>query len=408
MGAHQVTTIDDQATTDSVESPDSAGEVVAPEDVGLSTFARLGIAMLSAETKSTDSVRTAREIARHLSADSRVVDVRSAKFDEHIMEWNVFYPSAPGSDETDLLSGADGFYSLHISLPIAFQVSVPEKNQPVIDGNDDVPTDSYWCVWDGRFAVVTWQQADGSPAISAGHVVLDVLEDALGALGYGLYAPGCEYNCSFKLVHNTLRILEADDSNEAWQFGSDESHSVVSATPNRHAPTPLALPISLYLEIASVARDFVWVKNYGRRVMDLEARVRKDHSRLLDLFARNAQRATGRWYRRAWASIFSRGWRRRARFLIASQWQGMAGIETVRSRWEDDLRDLEESPISRDVLGSDMTRDIDRINGIEFSGLLSALDQVMSHLDTRQVAVATTAGALGGALAGALVGLLAG
>jgi hypothetical protein len=367
-------------------------------------FARLATVLATSRSESRDISGVIKKIVADLRADSRVTSIEAPDVSSHFAAWTPYYPHMFDTSGDGLLLGLDGGVVLEFSSPILMQVRVPIKNQPPIHGRDDVPTETYTVAWDGITVIVVWEQESTEASHSAGQVVFDVIEAALGGAGLSAYRQACSPGCEYGFIHQTLALRESPTPGGA-EFSTvlhPELNLFVGIVPG---DLPLEeLPEFLWLEMGAAAREFAFVKNYGQRILDLEHRARNDIGDLLDHNRAHARVLAKPWWRRARELWRHRGWRREARGLIAGLWLALTNIETLERHWDDQLQDLQSDHLEiLEFFRPDSWRDERRIRALDTSTILAALDQVTELLESRQLALATGLGALGGAVAGGVV-----
>jgi hypothetical protein len=147
-----------------------------------------------------------KDVVSQLTSDSRVTYVVPPDFEHGFCSSQTFYPSAVENFQA-MMFGSDALEALEVTPPIMFRIQVPIKNQPLREGRyADIPSDSYWAAWNGITLVVMWSQYDDEIPMSGGHVVIDVLRDAVAASGAKLVNQACSSGCSFKFIHSTMVI----------------------------------------------------------------------------------------------------------------------------------------------------------------------------------------------------------
>ncbi|MER7542042.1 hypothetical protein ABTW95_03445 [Spirillospora sp. NPDC127506] len=327
------------------------------------------------------------------------------------MDTNVYWPRAKSSSQT-LLTGADGFDALNIPNPILFKVRVPEKNQPKHHGADDVPSDTYWAAWDGIVLVVLWDQNTEIEPLSGGHIVARILEDAVEALGDSLYEQACSPACKNIFLHTSMLLsYDVDELMEEDILVTKQANEgVVEVTlPNFVAESEFETVDWLHSNLDGIGRHFGQVKNYARRLMDIESAIDKEvvhllqhyysHARLMDLPMRKS-------YRLRWKG---RRWRRHARYVLAGIWLSLANIEAMKRQWGDAYRDyqgyMDDCGVNL-IFAGDVHDDVEVVSALDMEYAASAIRQVSTTLDNRLNAIAAGGGAIAGGVAGALSTLL--
>ena len=348
------------------------------------------------------------QVCRALERDSRVISVQTPTIEPDYSQRKTIYPDRTRASSGELLTGADGFAIQKLSSPIMFHVNVPKKNQPLLHGNDDIPTEDYFVSWDGVTVFVLWEQDNDHVPLSGGHIVADILSTALAAMGAGLYIQACSPDCDNQFFHTVMLIRVQPESPKK---GLDlELH------PLRRGVVEIRIPKAednfdvldwIQLDLGLESENFANVKNLGRRAMDIESSARDLMTHLLAHYYEYASVAAQPMWRALRERWRVRGWRREARQLLAGLWLSLANLEDVRRQWEDLRRDFEEPDAEyMPLFAIDYSDDVAAVQSFEVSHFDATVEQISRNLDNRAVVMATVGGALAGGLAGALVGLI--
>lgn len=369
-------------------------------------FVRFGTVMLTAGNHTSLPSFIAGLLAA-LKKDSRVEKVQDFERPPTIRKRH-YFPDLNRSDRSAVLQGSDRAECVELSEPIAFRVRVMVKNQPLHEGVDDVPGEYYEALWDGVTLFVGWTQSDDDPAISAGHVVVQIIRDAAQTVGGDIYVQSCSPGCRFMFVHQTLSIIpprspeDLEGPVRLYAMPGDVNRALI----NVDFPGGLSEHLlSIYFAISQQLGIYADFKNQGRRLIDLEDIAREDTAHLLMHNYAHAANAVKPFWVRPLAYWRGRGWRREARSLIAGLWLILVNMESLQRSWDEESRSLFQFGLDADLLlGTDHKNDLDMIHALDIKSVTNAMAEVSTRLDNRTVALATGWGALGGAVAGGAVG----
>lgn len=376
-------------------------------------FGRFGTFFLDVAHTKESNETVYRKLEEAIRADSRVTELPVPEFRA---VWTRTWTSFPAGDRSApeaLLSGSDHFHPLEITDPIAFEVHVPTKNQPVILEADDVPTDTYWAVWDGITLVVLWKREATSrrPPRSAGHVVEDIIRQAASSIGARMVVQACSAGCTNMFAHRSLRID---------QFGSlaggkasiryDGSHSRIVGIHLHFDGAPLDVAKAIYSRIENPCTAFARFKNTSRRIIDIETLLRNLVDELLVIDFERLQRTNANLFKRAGQGLKS-AWRitrggqsesRRAQEITGSIWIAMSRIEALRRDWLQLRRRFTDNAALED---RDVLFDIDRkddelaVPAIDIGFARAAVEHRSARRDSRVIGWATLGGGIAGAAA---------
>ena len=315
------------------------------------------------------------------------------------------FPDRNRSTRHGIASGSDGLNILCLSNPIAFKVRVPKKNQHAYGGTPDIPSDTYWVAWNGVAVFVLWEQGQYEIPISGGHVVADILRDALKNSGSDLYVQSCSPGCEYMFLHQTMRIIEdatIDDYEVRPGSGTQEVLVVFEALDG-----PDLQVVWVALTVGSALGNFAEFKNYGRRLIDLENECRQDLGHLLTHFAEHARIVNSGWRPRALSRRwYARGWRKEARSLVADVWLALANIEAIKRSWDQERMNVADSEEFQPLFASDFSRDVITIDALRVEPISENVNQIAGWLNNHSVVMATGLGALAGGAAGSIATLL--
>ncbi|GEM_PF-4464080 len=313
-------------------------------------------------------------------------------------------------DADDILSTVNDFYGLRLNQPMRFAVHVPRKNQLKYRNIDDVPAETYDAVWDGEFLMVQWEQDSPRRANSGGHVVIEVLAQAVTAAGWGLSQIACTTGCLHRFLHAdfvTFADVPDAESFEVPSYGG-VGGSVV---------TPWGKPKDAWENLARMHHavyNAVGLYTVGRTqadaIMFLERVARADVETLLEVAHR---RATRRRFPHIIGSVVDSwnliGAGRITRELTSELWVALVRLDTLRRAWattDDRLR----RAVNESGLGAvKAVQDIDQdaVRSVELDLLKASVQEISTRRDGRLLALVTFVGALA-ALSGGLVGALIG
>ena len=315
---------------------------------------------------------------------------------------------APASRDGSRLR-ADALTSLVVNRGLGFPVRVPERNQPKKRANDKVPAE-YQAIWDGILILITWRiPTSTSLPLSGGHVVAEILSDALARLNFSLYVQGCNPVCTHGFAHTDIRFIEEEDFREAVDYTESsrlrEVHALVPPLDDRQ------LMEGVFSDLRIVTHRFSLLKNLGRRILEAE---RDGHKTLESLMEINYMRATlptlplVERYRKRWETG---GWLPKTRLLIARAWMGLAYIESLRQEWNKLRLEFERNAKIRGkyhLFVRDYADEVDRVKSLDLELMRSGLQEIAERLDSRALLRVTATAAIAGAVAGGIVGAIAG
>ena len=248
-------------------------------------------------TRVADGARLTSELATRLRADPRVEEVLDPDADDdNAFSFQQFYPSEV-TDMKSILFGRDAGKALVRRSPIQFRVRVPIKNQPIHLGTKDVPSDTYAVAWNGITLIVIWEQKTSRIPLSGGHIVIEVLSDAVSGLnGAALINQACSSHCSFKFMHPSMVLNDPDEELEA------EDHVGIKLAPLSVAP-PRDFDLSTYASdgddfevldsltytLMDTANDFAIMKMLARRILAIEESARTGLDYIITKQLQNSQ-----------------------------------------------------------------------------------------------------------------------
>lgn len=378
-------------------------EVDGPSGRPKFALVRPGHLFLTTESQTFTYSEIIERLISSLEGDPRVL--RAAEPDyEHFSEWQTYYPMRPAIK--DLINGSDALNVFDIGSPIFARVRVPTKNQRIIHGADDVPTDTYVVAWDGITALVGWEQEESEwVPISAGHVVLEILDDAAKKAGFGTYGQACGPGCDYQFLHTTLLVEEDAESPDSGALEILNDRVV-------RLPVPRILNLEDAVVQAGFAirltmATFAEFKNATRRLLDLDLHVRDISAHMLSHNHAYTQISTLPLIQRPKARWRNKGWRREVRALIAEAWLCLANMDVLSKASHDNLTELKGS--QRDYLPlfkNDYASDVAALERLNTTPVTDAIKHMSTSIDNRVLTAATALGALGGGLAGAVAAIV--
>jgi hypothetical protein len=288
--------------------------------------------------------------------------------------------------------------------PFAFFVSVPVKNQPLFGiGGIDPPTDYVACS-DGTHFITAWHQGPKErPAFNAGLIVRDIIEAAWKTQGWSPEIQGPSP------AHTTLKIRHDPDVSRLTLLRSDpETRMVECRVPEKH--DLVVQLVELYYNVSVALEYFYRLENLRGRAILLQSLIRQDLGELQMLQYEHARTQENR-HPRAYISATwrQRGWRRRARSLVAREWLSITALGQVnadrtqrRNRLEDFIQDRGLVPL----LAVDLATYDGEPSRVDMAAVSHGLEATTSGLDNRAIAVMTLVAGLVGALAAIIVVLL--
>lgn len=258
-------------------------------------------------------------------------------------------------------------------------------------------------------AIVLWSRRENEqiPPRSGGHIVIEILRDLATKCGLGFYAQACSPGCTNMFAHPVLRLSRLGGETS---LGKVEGSGVPCVDTHIHCDgDSLAVASVLGRLLSHEGSDFAILKNYARRIRDLEALARSMVDELLGLnhsrIARSQQRLDNR-LRSQWEH---RSDSRRTQELISSLCLAIARIEALRGEWFQMRRhfvtDLDRRSLEN-LFKIDRGSDELAIESQDLAFIRSTVEQTTSRFDSRLIAWATGFVALAGLLGGVLGSLL--
>lgn len=372
-------------------------------------FARFGTALLDLRDRKFEPEENLDAIVNSLQRDSRVEEVFDYVGDHTWSSLRQMRPSTEHYCSECLLTGKDAYGVVHFGGAIAFKLHVPKKNQPVINGAADSPTDDYWVAWDGVSIIVLWSSGGASvPPMSAGHVAFDVISAAASNAQMEVHEQACSPGCKNRFTHGNISLSSGPPESSDIKITTSEwimDFEIPSLEDELQA-----LDI-LEAHLMYTGQVFATFKNEARRILELEEFAQILVSELLveesPRYARGS--ASRRWRllgflkRLVTFSAVRKSFR--VRGISSDLWLCMANIDLLMRQIAESEFDLTRSfddEKSQGLFMKDLQRDMDALKRIDLGFARSAVEQSASRRDSRTVAASTILGALAGAVAGAI------
>lgn len=291
--------------------------------------------------------------------------------------------------------------------PITMLIQVPKRLQPQSQGLEAIPAEEYWAAWDGVELIVLWSNEDEKKRFGyfGGFAVLDVLEKATDAAGYGLHVQPCGSSCSYPFAHRDLLVSANGNASEATLEEIDEWTAKIVCPSTAE---PLRLVRSLSIQFSFCVHIFASMRSHGASVWQTERLARRDLGKLLRLQYESADLRAQPILRSLKSRWKSRSIARDTARLTAGLWLCLATLEENQRGWTED-KYIYEANAARNgfglVFGVEYPQEVNSVRSLEVSSLRAAVQQMSARADTRLVVLATAGGALAGALVGGLVSL---
>ncbi len=367
------------------------------------------------DTKPMFTTPEARELSTGVSAsvlkalehDPRIASARAARASEiHNASTTTFL--AIKDDEDSIVDSIEEYQALRLNEPIIFTVRVPAKNQYKYRGVDDIPSDEYLAVWDGQALIVQWSQETPRRTQSGGHVVIDVLGDAVKTAGYELVVIACAPTCHHRFLHADFVAFETDEPSDHFHADSEPHSSASVIVPWSKPADDLENLRRLHGALAPAMHEHGLAMSTAFAVAYLEHRARVDADVVLKI---THDRATRRRFPHITGAVVD-GWRMRgtrafSRELVADLWYALVSLDTRKNDWvavSSRLRELAEADGFHEVEALTDVRN-KAMERIELETLKAAVQEVSARQEGRVLAWATFSGAVA-AIGGTVIGSL--
>jgi hypothetical protein len=375
---------------------------------------RVGLCILEDRVVKNDRKESLQKVVTSLREDPRVKDLVDVDLEKATLRRPKF--AAAGIDskrdfDTGVpISPSVHIHALEIDPPLKFTVQIPRRLQIQKGASEEsVPTDEYWVVWDGILLVVMWRyDGNGSYGTLGGTAIIKLLMEVAQKSGKAVYVQPCGPNCDYPFAHRDIRVVSTNEAEDGQQPTFKETgRLLVTLELSSEPATPYEAASKVHSEVFLVSRWYARMRSDGEAIHDIEEAARGDLRDLLKIY-HTATLFGPLVYPSSWKARWRlRGWRRNARRLIARLWLALSALESRRHDWANS-KFTYEKVASRQGRGlifrTEYEDEVNYVSAMDVSRIESSVEYAASHLDTRSVAVATTAGAIAGAIVGALVG----
>lgn len=400
-----------QSIVSLVETPAVEGSELAQP----SYVARVGLCMLEDRIIKDDRKESLRKVVNLLKADPRVKDLVDVDFEKVSLKRPKFATSGIDT-KPDFYSGVPISPSVHIHAleiypALKFSVQIPRRLQMQKGATErSVPTDEYWVVWDGILLVVMWRyEGKHSHGLLGGTAVTKLLMEVAQEAGKVAHIQPCGPNCSYPFAHRDIEITSAPGSTDNRQLPTFKEANRFLATLelSKEPMAPYDVAATVYSEILLTSRWYARMRSEGEALQGIEAGARRDLKDLLKIYHETTlllPLANPKSWKARWNL---RGWRRDARRLIARLWLALSALESRRHDWANSKFGYDKAAERQGrnlIFRHEYEDEVNYVTAMDVSSIEASVEYAASHLDTRSVAVATTAGAVAGAVLGALVG----
>jgi hypothetical protein len=238
--------------------------------------------------------------------------------------------------------------------------------------------------------LVCWEQlaADDIPR-AGGHIAIDVLREAVQRSGASLYVQACSPECEYDFIHATLRVTAEPTASEyTWSRIPDQRNRF-----NVRAPGPWSfedVAMDLFDNLYTDANYFAQMKNVGRRILDLDHKMRHDLDDLsrVQYRWRAAQALPLRDRVRAIWQL--RQWKKQSRVFLSLLWWSLAEIENLRFSWLESRFYFERhAGVEAMIFDTDRLNDVARIENLDFAIVRASAEHAASRLDSSALVAAT-------------------
>lgn len=345
-------------------------------------------------------------IADQLRADSRVIEAETPEIETDWCARISIFPSP--ADEHCLVTGADLLPAAQFNKPLFFKVVVPAKNQRLVSEDDEIPT-QYEVLWDGITVMVTWKVPAGTRVpLSGGHIVSEILRQALAKLDLTLYVQGCSPVCRHEFTHKSLRFVVDQNPPEKITFNESRWQNEIQIPYPAEVDDPQR---KVFESLSGVAEQFTILKNLGRRILEIENDGRNALATLMAIDLQRAESAQSPWRSRFRQLWHIRGWRKASRQLVSRVWAALANIERLRRQWDEYRFKFDQSASERGrvrLFVGDYADEVDRVSSFNPDLIRSAVQEIGTRLDNHALLLITGVGLIAGAVAGGVVGWITG
>jgi len=318
-------------------------------------------------------------------------------------QYTAYLPIDEDADPSRVLEATRHVHGQLFSEPVSIDLRVPRKNQPKVFEDDEIPSERYHVLWDGRSLLVAWEQPlENSVGNSGGHIVEEILEQATNSIDAGLVVQACNPQCRYVFLHTAIRATADHAAATDWSVSSRPDDPwlmdvVVSSDDSLGHVSSI-----VWWHVRASLRAFADMKNRGRQILELEGVLRADLDQLNRLHHERAtasQQSLGKRIKALWTY---RSWRRISRYYLARLWLGLGSLERLRRRWTEDAsrfrRTADEHKL-RALFTTDTVGEMTLVEQLDLGLIESAVQHAEDRLSSNVLTLAT----LGGGVAGALV-----
>jgi hypothetical protein len=380
-----------------------------------SYVARVSLCMLGDRVVNDDRKESLRKVVNALKADPRVKDLVDVNFEKVTLKRPKFASSGIDS-KVDFYSGVPispsvHIHALEISPALKFVVQIPQRLQ-IREGATEksVPTDEYWVIWDGILLVVMWRyEGKRSYGTLGGVAVIKLLKEVAKEAEKIVHIQPCGPNCSYPFAHRDIQVASTHESvdNARQPMFKDTNRFLATLELSKEPAAPYDVASTVYSELFMASRWYARMRSEGEALQDIERGARDDLKYLLKIYHETTLLrpfVNPKSWKARWKLL---GWRRDARRLIARLWLALSALESRRHDWANSKFSYDrvaERQGRNLIFRHEYEDEVNYVSAMDVSSIEASVEYASSHLDTRSVAVATTAGAIAGAVLGALVG----
>ena len=369
---------------------------------------RLATAYLVVPHDTTDTIEYARRLVEVLQRDPRVTRAHVGPLDR---DWSPQYTAYPPMDEdtshSTVLDATRHMHGQLFSEPVAIELRVPAKNQPKVFEYDEIPSERYLALWDGQCLLVAWEQpaADGVGS-SGGHVIEEILEEAVDAIDAGLFVQACNPRCRYVFLHTAIRATIDRNATADWSMShrSGDPYNLELVLSAGDSLPEVAL--TAWWRLRGSLRKFATMKNRGRQILELESLVRSDLDHLNRLHHERASASQRRFPARLGVLWTHRSWRRVSRFYLARLWLGLGSLERLRRQWSDEatsFRRTADEHNLQDLFTVDTYDEVALVEKLDLHLVEAAVEHAEGRLSSNLLALATVGGGVAGAVVAAIL-----
>jgi hypothetical protein len=350
-------------------------------------------------------------VFKALRSDPRVVDIDFETADQDWISVRTFRPLDVDDDADYYMAGKAHFHAINLFHPIQLQIRVPKKNQPKRSESDEIPSDFYIALWDGLTLMVFWQgNVDDRVPLGGGHIVYEVLEDALQKCGFWLPVQGCSSECSLGFAHRPLKLVTGPCDLPAFHGVDDQDASRILVDDD----VPSEMALGAWYAISGDIATFAEAKNVARYVMNLEGLARRDLSRLLEAqwrYVSALPSRSSRFGRVLGAPLERVRQRALVRDLVSKMWLYLVNLEYGKREWMQAHAELVRRTADSGAMALfalDDPTDAHRVDTLDTSQMQAAIQHAGFRFENRMLVAATLSSGIFGGLVGAALSSLFG